>query len=170
MKKLFFWGIVIGVCLLVIGWLAVVLEIGILRTWWDLRNEKSVAGSVYECETGEVISDAKVSVSGVGWGWVGDRLVWDKVFSVSDISDDEGGYLINYFVGNNLGVTKEGYLEAYGFVGDEDFLEVGLIRENDFNKGERTFECKLESECMRQIERDGVITFWDECADSELEK
>ena len=87
-----------------------------------------------------------------------------------NISNPEGVYEINYKVGTEITIKKQGYLDAYYYSEPSENINIGLLNSEVISdKNERTYQCKLESECNMEVTKDGVTYFWDSCSNPNYE-
>lgn len=132
----------------------------------QLFSPKIISGTIYDCLTHKPIVGARVSIAGVGWGVRDNLLVWDNVYVQSSVSNNDGTYSIQYNVGTEVSVNADEYLPAYYYTDPKKSVDIGMLRVSDAEgRNERTYQCQLESECMKEVVKDGVITSWDSCAD-----
>lgn len=102
-----------------------------------LFNTKKLTGMVYDCETTEPISDAKIALTHTNWGFRNGHLVWDKVYPVITCSKENGMYELNYKFGTAIKTTKEGYLDSYtySYPGEKDIGMIKKTEENQYEAG-----------------------------------
>lgn len=160
------WFVIIGICiLLALPIIFIFYFVGPLHTLAKLATHKTISGKIYDCTTGKPIEDARVSISGVGWGFRNNSLVWDKVYSESGTSNSQGNYEIDHTLGTELAVQKDEYLRAYFYSEPSEKVDIGLISNlNVPDNTERTYQCKLESECYKEVVKNGVIVKWNSCS------
>ena len=158
--------LVIGSCtLLILPIVWLFYYVSPLRTLTQLAFSKNISGKIYDCATGAPVENAQVSIAGVGWGFRHNLLVWDQVYSKSAESDLQGNYTIEYATGTEMAVSKDGYLPAYYYSEPDKNVDIGLLSNGNVqDKNERTYQCKLESECDKEVVKDGVIIGWDSCS------
>lgn len=163
-KKLLYFIIVIGV-VLVLPVVFIFYYVGPLRTIVELATNKAISGKIYDCTTNEPIQNAQITIAGTGLGFRDKLFVWDKAYFKTDKSDSQGLFRINYSIGTEVTVNKDGYLQAYYYTSPSKNVDIGLLSNiNVQDKNERTYQCKLESECYREVVKDGATVGWDSCA------
>ena len=112
------------------------------------RRDKVVAGHVVDCQTNAPIAGADILVSQSGWGFSNGSLVWDRTYVYRATSDETGSFELTYNVGSsaNIGVHKDGYLQAQQYEEARAGILVGLLKGD--KPTERTYYCKLSSQCF----------------------
>lgn len=149
-KKLFFIILLVAVFLVVAGPVFLLFYLSPLNTLLAFSSTKNVQGSVIDCETKAPIADADVSINGIGWGWDNNQLIWDKSYTLTSESNENGVFNINYKIGNSLVTKKEGYLPAQNYISANTTIIVGLRKNiNVADKSEWTYDCRLASECEK---------------------
>ena len=164
-------AILLGVLLSLIALLRLLTAVGLLifispaSTLFSLASEKSISGTVVDCETHEPISNVETTLHGNSWGWSeSGGLVWDKEYSASDTSNELGNFSINYKLGTAFVARKEGYLSARSFVDNGATVEVGMRKTlPGLDSSDSTYNCKLESECYKTRVENGVEIGWNDC-------
>ncbi len=166
MNKKIWW--IIGSILLVVAGSVVLVQIAFivmispLSTLFALSTTKTLSGSVIDCQTQQPIENAEVTVYGTGWGW-DNGLIWDKSYSSQARTAADGKFSLSYSLGNVVITRLDGYHMAESYTGS-DQTTIQLLKITDLAKSsERTFNCKLSSECYKtRIENDVEIS-WNDC-------
>lgn len=145
--------------LLAIG--TVIIIIGI--TFFFARREKIIEGQVVDCNTSQPITGAVVLVNQRGWGIRNNNIVWDNNYQTQTHTDQEGHFKLSFHVGSsaNIIVNKDGYLDAHQYEYPGTDIIVGL--KQGLSSIERTYRCKLASECLETTYENGVQVSRDVC-------
>lgn len=138
--------------------------VGPLNTILVYITNKKIYGKVFDCKTGTPIENAVITISGVGWGFRDNLLVWDKVYSKSGKSDAQGNYSIEYNLGTEIIAEKTGYLHAYDYGSNKNVNIRLLDKKFVTTTDDRTYNCKLYSECYKEVIKNDVTIGWDSCA------
>lgn len=139
-----------------------------LNTIFNLSYYKQVSGYVFDCADGQRISNANVILSGTGWAW-NDGPIWDKEYISSVPSVQGGNFNLKYHIGNKLFVEKEGYLKATADIPPNEDIKIGVVKRTNENKNElTTYDCKLQSECLKTKVVNGIEGSWNSCSNPEL--
>lgn len=141
-----------------------------VRTVVQLALEKEVTGTVLDCVTNTPVAGANVEIHGNGWGFSNRSLIWDKGYSSETTSNELGLFQLQYKVGKSVTTRAEGYHPATTYVsaGDARTIRLLPIQESDADPTERTYDCRLASECNKTAVVDGVEIGWNDCTDPNL--
>ncbi len=141
-----------------------------VRTLVQLSLEKEVTGIVLDCSTNAPVAGAALEMYGNGWGFSNGTLIWDKAYPAATTSNEKGLFRLQYKMGTEITTRAEKYHPATTYVsaGDSRTIRLLPVQESDADPTERTYDCKLASECYKTEVVDGVEISWNDCTDPNL--
>lgn len=131
------------------------------------RRTKTINGRVIDCATSTPIVGATVTAAQSGWGFRNGQLVWDKNYITAVPTDSAGSFILSYRVGSSatLIATASGYLTAQQYEYPGRAKTIRMRRGTD--PSEVTYDCRLSSECVESVLRNGVQISWNKCTSPE---
>jgi hypothetical protein len=120
---------------------------------YSLRT-KVVAGTVYDCDTNEKLTDVQVKVSN---RWI---LTWEKNYIYTTKTNANGQFEIKYNFGDSahLSAEKEGYLLTTIWRSPGKDINIGLKKSDGEKFDSVASNCQLTSECLTEYkDKSGVL-------------
>ena len=138
-----------------------VLVIIPLGTLYAFR-EKTISGSVIDCQTNEPVASAEIVVS-QNFLEFKSGVVWFKSYISRAVGDPDGYFQVTYRVGNSADIlaNKDGYISARQFEGPGDGVVIKMLQGE--NPAELTYNCRLLSECLVDSIEDDVRVYRNTC-------
>ena len=138
-----------------------VLVIIPLGTLYAFR-EKTISGSVIDCQTNEPVASAEIVVSQKFLEFKS-GVVWFKSYISRAVGDPDGYFQVTYRVGNSADILakKDGYISARQFEGPGDGVVIKMLQGE--NPAELTYNCRLLSECLVDSIEDDVRVYRNTC-------
>jgi len=144
--------------LIVILAVLVIISLGILYAF----REKTISGSVVDCQTNEPVASAEIVVNQSFLEFKG-GVIWFKSYISRAMGDPDGHFQVTYRIGNSADILarKDGYISARQFEGPGDGVVIKMLQGG--NPAELTYHCRLLSECLVDSIEDGVRVYRNTC-------